>query len=227
MASQPARLWLIRHGQTDWNAIGRVQGQTPTELNAQGRREALEVGEILARSRRKFAACYASDLPRAAETARIIAQQVGLEVVEVPGLRERSFGKLEGATSAEVRAARTAAGLADSTDLADWTGLSGVESNDALYARSTTALREISERHPAADVVVVTHGGVMGRLLFRTLGIADGAPRRFPLSNGMCAIVQAFPENFYLLTLADLGLLTGEPPAPDTAMSPPPARTTL
>ncbi len=227
MASQATRLWLIRHGQTDWNAIGRVQGQSPTELNAEGRREAQEVGAILARRPGKFAACYASDLPRAAETARIIAGQVGLQVSEVAGLRERSFGKLEGATSAEVRAARVAAGLAHSSDLADWTGLPGVESNDALYARSSSALREISERHPAADVLVVTHGGVMGRILFNTLGIPDSTPRRFPLSNGICAIIQAFPENFYLLTLADLGLLAGDAPAPDTAMSPPPARPTL
>lgn len=224
MPAQSARLWLIRHGQTDWNAAGRIQGQTHTDLNDAGRKEAQVIARILARMPRKFAACYASDLRRAAQTAEIIAQPLGLPVALVEGLRERSFGKLEGATPAEIRAARQAAGISPSGDLADWTGIPGIETDDALYARCAAALREIATRHAGEDVLVITHGGVMGRILFRTLGIPDGSPRRFPLSNGICAIVECFPANFYLLTLADLALLAGESPAPDTAMSPPSAQ---
>ncbi|HVT79531.1 MAG TPA: histidine phosphatase family protein, partial [Phycisphaerae bacterium] len=126
------------------------------------------------------------------------------------------------ATRTQVQHARAAAGLPVTADLADWSGLPGIEPNDELYARTAAALRDISARHPASDVLVVTHGGVIGRVLFRTLGIPDSAPRRFPLSNGICAVIEPAGDSFYLLTLADLPLLAGRPPAPDTAMSPPP-----
>ncbi len=222
MPASPTRLWLIRHGQTDWNAAGRIQGQTPTELNAQGRCEAARLAGLLAQSSRRFAACYTSDLPRAAQTAQILAARLGIGVHPDPALRERDFGPLEGAFPAQIRAARAAAGVPLSGDLADWTGMPGVETNDELWLRIAAALREIAARHPAQDVLVVTHGGVMARALYRTLGISDGAPRRFPLSNGMVAILEAHPKGFGLVTLADMLLLAGEPPAPDTATMPPP-----
>jgi probable phosphoglycerate mutase len=222
MPLSPARLWLIRHGQTDWNAAGRIQGQTPTELNAAGRWEASELAEILVQARRSFAACYSSDLPRAAQTAKILAGRLGITVNLVSALRERNFGPLEGAMPDQIRAARAAAGLAHSGDLADWTGMPGVESNEDLWKRTAAALRDIGLRHAGQDVLVVTHGGVMARALFRTLGIPDGAPRRFPLSNGMVAILETHPHGFSLITLADMFLLAGEAPAPDTATMPPP-----
>jgi hypothetical protein len=62
----------------------------------------------------------------------------------------------------------------------------------------------------------------MARVLYRTLGIPDGTPRRFPLSNGMAAIFEVHPHGFSLITLADMFLLAGQPPAPDTASMPPP-----
>jgi 2,3-bisphosphoglycerate-dependent phosphoglycerate mutase len=219
--SSPARLWLIRHGQTDWNRAGRIQGQSPTHLNADGFAEARSLAQILAAANHRFAACYSSDLPRAAETADVIAQRLGIAAQPMPALRERNFGPLEGATSDQIRAARAAAGLPPSTDLADWTMMPGVESNDALWQRTASALRDLAARHPASDILVITHGGLIARAVFRVLGIPDTSPRRFSLANGILAILECHPDFFRLLSLANLLLLDGHS-THDTATTPPP-----
>jgi 2,3-bisphosphoglycerate-dependent phosphoglycerate mutase len=217
MQSPAARLWLVRHGQTDWNAAGRVQGHTPTELNAQGLAEARALATTFSQMQHSFAACYSSDLPRAAQTAQVIAEKLQLPVQTTPALRERSFGEYEGATSEQVRAARAALGLHQTGDLADWTGMPGIESNETLWQRIAGYLREISDRHGSQDVLVITHGGVILRAVYRALAIPDGTPRHFPLSNGIVAVLQWRADSFYLLSLADMNLLLGSAPSIDTA----------
>ena len=221
--STPARLWLIRHGETDWNRQGRVQGHTPTHLNAHGRQQAETLARILAARNaqgQKFHAIYSSDLPRAFETAQPIAAALQLSIEQTAELRERSFGQYEGATNAEIQASRAALGLAPNNDMADWTGMPGIESNATLWERISTVLRRIAATHAGEDVLIVTHGGVLSRAMFETLQIPDGSARRFPLSNSLVAILQWREpiHAFYLLSLADLPLITGiSPPEPDTA----------
>ncbi len=206
MEVEAARLWMVRHGQTDWNVAGRIQGHIPTELNEEGRRQSLALGKLLAG--RKFGGVWSSDLPRASQTAALILEGAGisLPVEQTERLRERSFGKYEGATSAEIHAARTSLGLEQNGDLADWTGFPEIESNDVLWERIEGAMREISARHPGEDVLVVTHGGVIARVVFRVLGLVDGQPRRFPLSNGIIAVTQWRKDAWYLLSLLDMPL---------------------
>lgn len=215
--SSPTRLWLVRHGETDWNTVGRIQGHTPTSLNANGRRQAAEIATLLARSRRTFAACYSSDLPRASETADAIAAALGMRVQRTAALRERSFGALEGATPPEIRTHREKLGLPQSGDLADWDGVPGVESNETLWQRTRAFLEETAAKHPGADTLIVTHGGVIARAVYRTLGIPDGTPRRFPLSNGIVAVLEQRPAGFYLISYADLSFLQGQPEQADTS----------
>jgi broad specificity phosphatase PhoE len=215
MLQQGARLWLVRHGETDWNAQGRVQGHTPTSLNERGREQARRLAGALAH--KVFSAIYASDLPRAAETAAIVAAGRGVEVLHTPALRERSFGKYEGHTSAEIRDARTALGLAQTGDLADWTGMPGIETEAELWGRLEPFFREISAKHANEDVLVATHGGVVARAIYHTLAIPEGTPRRFSLSNGIIAVLQWRTDYFYLLSLIDPALLSGSQPTADTA----------
>jgi probable phosphoglycerate mutase len=204
-----ARLWLVRHGQTDWNAAGRIQGHTPTELNDVGRAQSLALGRLLAKH--TFAAVWSSDLPRAVQTAELIVEGAGfaLPVEKTEALRERSFGKYEGATSAEIHAARTALGLEQTGDLADWTGMPGIETNEVLWGRVEGQLRELSTAYTGKDVLVVTHGGVISWAVYRILGIVAGVPRRFPLSNGIVAVVQWRVDAWYLLSLIDATLASG------------------
>src|SRR3954452_24611267 len=92
-------LLLVRHGETDWNAEGRLQGHTDRPLNEYGRRQAKELAARLAGGH--VDAIYASDLSRARETAEIVGERLGLTVVIDPDLRETNWGTWEGLTGDE------------------------------------------------------------------------------------------------------------------------------
>jgi probable phosphoglycerate mutase len=147
-------LLLVRHGETDWNADGRLQGQTDRPLTDYGRRQARELAEQLADE--GLEAIYASDLARARETAEIVGERLGLPVELDPDLREKDWGTWEGLTSVE-------------RDRVEFVG----ESTEAHQERILRALRRISERHPGDErVLVVTHGGSMRRVQTAALGMA-------------------------------------------------------
>src|SRR3970040_791336 len=97
-----SRICMVRHGETAWNAEGRVQGQTDVPLSAVGEAQARALRAALAGER--FAALYASDLSRVRQTAPPVAALLGLPVRLEPRLRERPYGKFETLTYAEARA---------------------------------------------------------------------------------------------------------------------------
>jgi len=146
-------LLLVRHGETDWNAAGRLQGHTDRPLNDYGRQQARELADRLAGD--DIEAVYASDLARARETAEILGARLGLEVVIDPDLREKNWGNWEGLTSDE-RAAIAFEG----------------ESTEAHRERVLRAVDRIVEAHPDGRVVVVTHGGSLRRIQAAVSGIA-------------------------------------------------------
>ena len=147
-------LLLVRHGETDWNAEGRLQGQTDTPLNDYGRRQARALAEQL--DGRPFDALYASDLSRARETAEIIAARLGLPVELDPDLREKNWGSWEGLTTTE-------------RDAVEFVG----ESTEAHRERTLAALHRIAALHPDGSVLVVTHGGSIRRVQAAATGIAQ------------------------------------------------------
>src|SRR6476661_3313571 len=147
-------LLLVRHGETDWNADGRLQGQTDRPLSDFGRRQALQLAEELAEE--ELEAIYSSDLARARETAEIVAERFGLPVVLDPDLREKDWGTWEGLNAVE-------------RDRVEFVG----ESTEAHQGRMLGALRRIAERHPGdRRVLVVTHGGSMRRVQTAAMGMA-------------------------------------------------------
>jgi probable phosphoglycerate mutase len=153
------RLVVWRHGNTDWNAGGRVQGQLDVPLNDLGRQQAVDAAELLARFRPH--ALVASDLRRAADTAAVLGALTGRPVSHDKRLRERYFGAWQGQTMAEVKAtrpeehARWQAG-------ADEIG-SGVESLTELGSRVADALLAAVELAPPGGTVVVTGHGAAAR----------------------------------------------------------------
>jgi probable phosphoglycerate mutase len=159
-------LFLARHGETDWNAAGRWQGQTDVPLNPRGREQARDIAERLRGER--VSSIAASDLLRARTTAEIVAGELGLAVSHVhAGLRERRFGSFEGLTREEVAARFPEAWaryLADPGPAPP-----GGESRDALLARLAPALLEAAERL-APPLLVVMHGGAMRAYLGEHLG---------------------------------------------------------
>jgi probable phosphoglycerate mutase len=149
---------VIRHGETDWNAEGRIQGHQESDLNARGKRQARAVGE---RFRGDSAvALYSSDLRRTMDTARRVAEATGLEIRPDARLREWHLGCIETMLLSEARDREPAATrIYDERDTD--TVVPGGESIRQRYARCTSCLEEISESHKGERVVVVTHGGIL------------------------------------------------------------------
>jgi broad specificity phosphatase PhoE len=147
-------LLLVRHGETDWNAEGRLQGHTDRPLNDHGRRQAKDLADRLADEGAD--AIYASDLSRARETAEIVGTRLGLPVVIDADLREKDWGSWEGLTGDERAHVEQVA-----------------ESTEAHRDRVMRAVRRIVERHPGQRVVVVTHGGSLRRVQASLNGIAE------------------------------------------------------
>lgn len=155
----PARLCIVRHGETDWNAAGILQGSIDTHLNATGLRQAYEIAQMAAPV--GFSRIYSSPLLRARVTARIVADVLGMPAPRLhPGIRERYFGAIQGVPKAELAELNPllCQQILRRNPLADFPE---GEPLDAFVARILDALAEIGAENPGARVLVVTHGWVM------------------------------------------------------------------
>jgi len=178
--SDPTWLTAVRHGQTPWNLDRRSQGHLDSGLSALGVQQARAAAEALAGGR--FDALYSSDLGRALQTAEIIARRLGLEVRTDSRLRERNMGILQGHTMEEFRRTHPdecAAYLADDPDYVIPQG----ESMRQRHERSIACAGQIVRRHGGANVIIVTHGGVLDSFIRHTLGLELSEERRFSLYN--------------------------------------------
>lgn len=159
-------IYLVRHGETDWNRQRRIQGSTDIPLNDTGRAQAEATGSLLAR--RRWDGVYASPLSRAFETAEIIARRLGVDSPGVvPEVAERNYGDAEGLTGVEIDALFTGE-------------IPGRESRDDVAARALPAIVALAENHPGESIVVVSHGGVI-RTILNTVA-PDAHPE--PIRNG-------------------------------------------
>ena len=150
-SSLTTRVLLVRHGQSEWNAIGRWQRQADPPLSDLGRRQAREAARAIG----AVDAVWASDLRRAAETAAIISADIGVgPVVLDPELRERDAGEFSGLTRAEIEE-RFPGYLEDHRRPPGW------EPDEHLLARALRVVHEIARAVPDGDVLVVTHGGLV------------------------------------------------------------------
>ncbi len=161
-----SRLIVWRHGNTDWNASHRVQGQTDVALNALGRQQAIDAANQLRQLRPT--AIVASDLQRAADTAAALAELTGLTVSYDMRLRERFFGSWQGLTTSEVAAAHP-------QEFARWgagVDIGGdIESLTDLGQRVSAALTAAAELAPlGGTVVVATHGAAARQGIGQLLG---------------------------------------------------------
>ena len=153
----PFHVLLLRHGQTDANATGVLQGHQPTPLNARGLLQAQRLAGRVARHVPKVTALVSSDLRRAAQTAGPISDACGLAVSYDRAWRERGFGEFEGRLVGERDIWRAAHGEADPP---------GAESLPDFRARVRRALETLPDQFPEHRcVAVVTHGGPVGVIL--------------------------------------------------------------
>lgn len=176
-------VYIIRHGVTDWNASGRIQGHLDPPLNATGRQQAYLVGQHLATL--GATAIFSSDLQRAYDTARIIGQTLGLRVVQTLGLREMHFGRWQGLTPQQIRACDPegyAARHANPFDVPP----PGGETWRRFFDRAVEALEAVLATTTAERIIVVTHSGVCTVLGLRAQGLDCTGKRTF--QNDNCAV---------------------------------------
>lgn len=195
MVTRPTVLRLVRHGESTWNLARRIQGQSPHAgpLTALGRAQVRTTGELLQEAAPGAAIVVSSDLRRARESALIIAAALGLPVRCEPGLRERSFGDLEGRCLDDPFGDGT---VGDAVERL-WTDprhrAPGGESVLELHRRVRSTLARLAAAWPGAEIVVVTHGGairVAGAeraedVGFRTVANASVTTLRIPAPAGV------------------------------------------
>jgi probable phosphoglycerate mutase len=180
-------LYLVRHGETDWNLAHRIQGSTDIPLNERGREQARTTGNLLAR--REWDAIFTSPLARAAETARIIAGETGLGSAHLlDAVVERNYGSAEGLTDREIEAR-----------FPGDTPVPGRETRDEVVARVLPALMAIADGHPDQAVIVVTHGGVI-RSVLNTI---DAGSKHGMITNGSIHSVRHEDGSFELIAFDD------------------------
>lgn len=173
-------LIAIRHGETEWNSVGRFQGHLNSELNAEGRSQAQALGERLAAEH--FDLLLSSDLGRALQTASAIAMRTGHEILVDARLRERRMGIFQGLTPAEVQVRYPEDYARFKSHDPDYV-IPGGESVRQLFERCIACFTELAERHAGMTLATVTHGGVLAMLYRHARAMPLEAPRDFLLHN--------------------------------------------
>ncbi|RWR20655.1 histidine phosphatase family protein [Microbacterium enclense] len=188
-------LTLVRHGETDWNAGGRVQGSTDIPLNDTGRAQAREVAATLAADLTgRDVVVVSSDLSRAAETADTIADALGTVVTRrLPGLRERSYGEAEGMDAAGFAAAYGPWHAAE---------VPGAEAWPVVRERALAALAEVVAETPeGVDIIAVAHGALIREVIMHaTDGEFPRVGERLP--NCSATVFRLHGEDWEMLAYA-------------------------
>ncbi|MGB2692479.1 MAG: histidine phosphatase family protein [Thermodesulfobacteriota bacterium] len=161
-------LILIRHGETDWNRIGRCQGVADIVLNENGKRQASELAHSL--RDHNIDAIYSSDLKRARETAEHIAEHHGLPVRLEPGLQEMNQGDLEGLTFPDIRD-QYAEVLKQWRESPETLRLPSGESLIEVQERAWKVFEKVHDNHIGETVVAVSHNLTIITLLCKITGV--------------------------------------------------------
>jgi len=168
MKNHYCQIYLVRHGETDWNAKGLLQGQSDIPLNKEGEKQAIEAAKKHFK-KIKFAAIFSSDLVRAKRTAEIIALEKKMAVETSTLLRERDFGPFEGKHWQEVEK-ELRMSIKELRILSDEVAKKlGIESDEKMMERFLRFLREVAVAYRGKNVLIVTHGSVM-RVFLTKLG---------------------------------------------------------
>ena len=196
----------MRHGETEWNVLGRIQGHSDVPLSQKGREQAHTVARRLKEA--PLDVIYCSDLSRASETARIILGDRDIPLHATAKLRERDYGVFEG-LSLEERRDRLpemfAASLIKDLDFAP----TGGESARATSARMTEFIAGLRARHPDETVLIVGHGGSLRAAIIALMEFPLEATWRFVMSNCSLSVFDTYPDNAVLRLYNDTSHLDG------------------
>jgi broad specificity phosphatase PhoE len=185
--SSTLRIYLARHGQTDWNLQRKLQGWSDTHLNATGREQALALAEKLRGVQLDRA--YSSTLSRSRETAEIARGTAPLESLE--GLREQALGKFEGVRLGidSLAAAEFSRRGRDPDDALD-----GGESDNQFYQRVRRTIEGIVAKHSSGTILIVGHGGTNKMILRVLLGLPAEQADSIQQANDELYLIEIRPD---------------------------------
>lgn len=202
------RIYLVRHGETHWNNEGRIQGQTDNPLNETGVMQA----ELLANKfdNYTFKRAYSSDLERAYQTAKIIADQHNLPVLKYKELREKFYGDLEGlhyhkADEMTEDDSRIFHKLSFEEKM-DKKVHPTVESNSEMINRFLPRLSDISKNNKGENVLVVAHAGIISLMLLHLKKFEFYRRHQFQMDNTCYVVIDSDGEDFKISEMNGINL---------------------
>jgi broad specificity phosphatase PhoE len=192
-----ATLYIVRHGETEWNLHGKLQGHQDSPLTKNGIAQAKALARVL--PIKSFAAAFSSDLLRAHKTAQLLTRGHALTIKTAYFLRERNFGKHEGKTYQEARelylihdSLPHAQRFTHKLDV-------DVESDQEIVTRSLPFLNEVSAAYSGKQVLIVSHGGLMRALLVH-LGYDNKDPTgKLQIKNTAYIVLRADGVDFFIV----------------------------
>lgn len=199
-------LIIVRHGETEWNIDGRMQGHADSNLTPRGLRQAEAVARRLVQE--SIEAIYSSDLGRAIRTAEVLGRAKGLTVIPDTRLRERNMGVFQGLTVEEMRRRFPLEYERFASRQVDYIIPDG-ESMRQCHERVIECLQSIADRHPGCRVAVVTHGGPLSAAFRYTMLLPVNAPRRWSLFNASINRFEVQEAKWQLALWGDLSHLDG------------------
>lgn len=181
------KLHLVRHGETEWNKLGRFQGQKDIALNPRGLAQAKETARVMAEN--GGISLYSSPLQRTMQVADEISRLANVSVIPVPGVKELDLGELEGVTGEEMRTLWPDVYSVWNQNPGTLSMPKG-ESLSQLQDRAWRSIRELEEAHSGDDVVVVvSHNFAIRTVIHKVLGLPLANFHRMSLSlSSICTV---------------------------------------
>ena len=189
--------YLVRHGETLWNAEGRLQGQTDSPLSDAGRSQAKRVGDSL--STMSFDAMYSSDLGRTIETTEIVIRGLDLTIRKSVELREKSYGDWEGMRDTDVEKQFAESYKRLQSEDAEFAPPNGESDLDLVTRVGAFADRAMDAHSEDDNILIVAHGGTIRAMVAHLIGVHAAHMWRLVLSNCSISTVSFLPNGRVIL----------------------------
>ena len=187
-------LWIIRHGETNWNLERRLQGWTDIDLNQRGIEQAKNLARYLSNGffNNPPDHIYSSDLQRAYDTAQAVANQFTMNVTQIHGLRERHYGILEGQSWELLKDLREQNKCSSGIELSEQEHKA--ESLNVFYQRIQETLHTLAQQHAGQTLLLFSHGGAIDMMWRIAKGLDFYAAREVVQKNTAINHLQIDPD---------------------------------
>lgn len=195
-----SKLFLVRHGESEWNVLKKIQGQEDVPLSSNGILQAEKVARRLLKE--KIHHIYSSDLKRAYDTAKVIGNNLNINVNKLKELREINFGSWQGLTSKEVQENHRDQHLIWMTN-AHKLAVVGAETLLEVQERMIKITRTLIENHPNENILLVSHGSAIKALILGLLDIDLAVYNKMTIGNVSVSIIEFRDFNPVIKVLND------------------------